>query len=813
MNETRESGFLLQARNGGRPPVLAGVEADARLDGVLLTLTLRQRYRNESAALLEVVYTFPLPHDAVLLEFAAELGGQRRQGVIVPRAEAEQTYESALADGDLPALLETSGDGIHTANIGNLKPGEEAVLEIRTAQWLAFDHGRLRIAIPTTIAPRYGDPACAGLQPHQVPPVSMATQHPLALSLTLGASLADAVVSCPTHATSRERTGALTRVSLQPGAALDRDVVFTVTPPSPYGGVLVTGDDTRAGSGYRVSVAAFEMPRGAERASVRLRLLVDCSGSMNGDSIASAREALRAVLAGLTEADEVGLSRFGSDVDHVWAATPCTPVAVRRLQRLIDGTAASMGGTEMENALAGVFDTILPKRSNAADAAPLTEGVDVLLITDGEVYDMPDIVRSARPRGHRVFAIGVGSAPAGGALQQLVDATGGACEFVSPGEDMQDAATRMLRRMRQQHWDGVQVDWGAQTTWRSEPQAIVFGGDTMVVMAGFDAGAGEPQPRLVTPADGGPVFETPHLARSAETEGGDTLARLGASRRLRAATEEEALGLAVGYRLLTQQTHCVLVHPRAEADKCDEEAELHRVASMLAAGWGGNGTVLRSAGLPRSALVSYSLDSSGPSLSMRAFRSPSGAGDAWALFDRLSIAGVSSDSAVESTARSAPVPSLPKTGSKTVPASVRATSIPPWVSPPDLPVRQTASLRQLMVAVANLLGSGGSLNDVSRCCLRLKPGRESLHILAATRQLGVADAVAWLLLAYWVALRPGREGDTVAAAVLRPHAGAIAQDLRTAAWTVFDRELASCPTDAPASQRQQRLAKALRSGG
>lgn len=813
MNETRESGFLLQARNGGRSPVLAGVEADARLDGVLLTLTLRQRYRNESAALLEVVYTFPLPHDAVLLEFAAELGGQRRQGVVVPRAEAERTYESALADGDLPALLETSGDGIHTANIGNLKPGEEAVLEIRTAQWLAFDQGRLRIAIPTTIAPRYGDPARAGLQPHQVPPVSMATQHPLALSLTLGASLADAAVSCHTHATSMVRTGPLTRVSLQPGAALDRDVVFTVAPPSPWSGALVTGDDTRAGSGHRVSVAAFEMPRGAERASVRLRLLVDCSGSMNGDSIASAREALRAVLAGLTEADEVGLSRFGSTVDHVWAATPCTPDAVRRLQRLIDGTAASMGGTEMENALAGVFDTIPSSRTKASDAAPLTEGVDVLLITDGEVYDMPDIVRSARPRGHRVFAIGVGSAPAGGALQQLVDATAGACEFVSPGEDMQDAATRMLRRMRQQHWEGVQVDWGAQTTWRSEPQAIVFGGDTMVVMAGFDAGAGEPQPRLVTHAAGGPVFETPHLARSAETEAGETLARLGASRRLRAATGAEALGLAVGYRLLTQQTHCVLVHPRAEADKCEGEAELHRVASMLAAGWGGNGTVLRSAGLPAVVLSYCSLDSTDTSSSRKAFRRPAGVADAWAVFDRLSIAGVSSDPAVESPARSDAVPAVPASVRSSLRQSVRQPSIPPWVSLPGAPVRQVASLRELMTAVANLLGSGGSLNDVSRCCLRLKPGPESLRILAATRQLGVADAVAWLLLAYWVALRPGDEGDTVAATVLRPHAGAIAQDLRTAAWTVFDRELASGPSDPPATQRQQRLAKALRSDG
>ena len=789
MNETRESGFLLTARHGGRPPVLRGVEADARLDGVLLTMTLRQRYRNESAANLEVVYTFPLPHDAVLLEFAAELGGQRRKAMVFPRAVADRTYETALAEGDLPALLETAGDGLHTANIGNLKPGEEAVLEIRTAQWLAFDDGRLRIAIPTTIAPRHGDPARAGLQPHQVPVVSVMAHYPLALSLTLGASLADAVVVCPTHATLRDQVDGQTRVSLVPGAAPDRDVVFTVTPPSPRGSMVVTGDDVRAGAGHRVAVAAFEMPRGPDRASIRLRLLVDCSGSMSGDSIALAREAMRSVLAGLTEADEIGLSRFGSDVEHVWAATPCTPAALRRLQRLVDATAASMGGTELERALASLFDaTTRPAPGAAAGvAAPAAgpaptdpEACDVLLITDGEVWDMPDIVRVAAPRGHRIFAIGVGSAPAGSALRQLVDATGGACEFVAPGEDMRDAASRMLRRMRQQPWAGLQLDWGTLTTWRSVVPAHVFGGDTLVAMAGLSAHAGEPRPRLVPKAPCGTQFPVPSRGGSVGGSVGgaagpgadDTLARLCASRRLRVLPDSEALRLAVDYQLLTEQTHCVLVHSRSQADKALAEAELHRVSTMLAAGWGGMGSATGSAG----SLV-LSCRDNGPAPSthgagVRVLRSPPQPALA-AYLERLSLEDA---------------------------APRRATL---------QPARRRASLREVMAAVATWLGSAGSLHDLPRCCLRLNPGPVLLRVLVEARKAGVADAVTWLLLAYWVAQRAGDEGDAAAAAVLRPHATAIAESLRTAAWAVFDRELPGIPSNAQLLPRQERLARSL----
>lgn len=39
-------------------------------------------------------------------------------------------------------------------------------------------------------------------------------------------------------------------------------------------------------------------------------------------------------------------------------------------------------------------------------------------------------------------------------------------------------------------------------------------------------------------------------------------------------------------------THCIRVHCRPDEDKLGEDAQLHRVSSMLAAGWGGTGTVM-----------------------------------------------------------------------------------------------------------------------------------------------------------------------------------------------------------------------------
>ena len=159
MNEA----FTLACRDGhSQPPVLRDVAATGRLSGTLFELTLRQTYRNTGAQLLEVVYTFPLLPRGVLLGFATELNGARMDGTILPKRQAEQQYEGALADGDAPVMLEAHADGLHTANIGNLKPGDEIVLEVRFAQLLAFEQGRLRLAIPTTIAPATGMPNWQG---------------------------------------------------------------------------------------------------------------------------------------------------------------------------------------------------------------------------------------------------------------------------------------------------------------------------------------------------------------------------------------------------------------------------------------------------------------------------------------------------------------------------------------------------------------------------------------------------------------------------------------------------------------------------
>lgn len=742
MHHPSEPAFVLHCPDADHPPALVGVEARGHLDGVLHTLTLRQTYRNAGTEPMEVVYTFPLPSDAVLLGLAAEFEGKRLEGRVLVSDEAESTYEQALADGDAPVLLEVSRDGLHTANLGNLKPGETVTLEVRYARLLAFEQGRLRVSIPTTVAPRYGDPAQGGLQPQQVPEASLSVEYPLSVSLTVAGSLASGEVQCPTHAHRIALLKGAVRLDLSPGATLDRDVVFVVTPDEPNPDLVMWANDAASDTAPKVAIATVTIPPQPTRTSVAVRLLVDCSGSMGGDSIDSARRALRAVVDSLGETDEASLTRFGSAVRHVVGAGPCDPRRLDRLRTAIDETDANLGGTEMEAALQAVFSA-WPRRD---------VGADVLLITDGEIWDAQTLVESARRSGYRVFAIGVGSAPAEGMLRELAEVTGGAVEFATPGESLENAAQRMLRRVRQVSTGALEVDWGAEPAWQLPLPRQAFGGDTVLAIAGFGPGA-EPDraARLVAKATRGGMAQLARTAVRVRIDGQD-LARIAAARRMVTGAPEAAMRLALDYQLLSRHTKYVLVHERADEDRVTTSARLQRVPSMLAAGWGGTATA-------RMDLVAHRM----PLAAALPSTSP-----------RFACDPMDGDSGFE--------------------------------TPPPM------DLSELARRVHDFVMGGGAVADlvVEAQDWNLPPQVE--RALAETDELGIGRAEAWLLLALWVAAQDASDATTPIGRLLTPHLADVADEDRQAAWAVFARTLADAADALDTTRRKNRLAAAMRPG-
>jgi len=597
---------------------LVGVNATGRLDGLLFELEVEQRYQNRSTTNIEAVYTFPVPLRAAFLGLEIEIGARRLIARAKRTDQARREYEEALDEGNTAVLLEQADEGLYTVSLGNLLAGEAAVIRYRYAELLDVAQGSARLAIPTVIAPRYGD-ASRRVQPHQVPGVNLAVDYPFGLRIIVEGVLAGVPLTSPTHAIHTTREGLAVVVTLAEGAWLDRDFVLRAE-LGDFRGAAVTARD---GDEYVALVSWTPAVPAPIEAPLALKVLIDCSGSMGGDSIAQARRALTAILDRLAPeakrvaerssapslgccggmppdslprrpgaairggaaatGDYIGLTRFGSNVVPVTDGLQrVTPALLSQLRDVARNLAADLGGTELPGALRAVVSQ--PTQGAAHPA--------VLLVTDGEIWAIDQALAAVASAGHRLFVVAVGAAPNEALARRVAEVTGGACEFVTPGEDMEQAILRMARRVCEPAYRLGDVRWPIAPRWIAPQPAAVFSGDTVHLQAGFREQPWGVLIATVTNADG-ETATMQSLAVSSIVRNGDTLARLAAARRLGALDDEEAAALAERYQLASRWTAFVVVDER-EA-KATQLPTLATAPQMLAAGWGGAGTVVAQA--------------------------------------------------------------------------------------------------------------------------------------------------------------------------------------------------------------------------
>lgn len=593
------------ATRDGDELVFKGLKAHGRVVGRMLDMTLEQTYLNPEDKNVEVVYTFPLPQGAVLLGIEVTLNGETLHGKVSAKAAAREKYEEALSEGHTALLLSVQRNGTHTLELGNLLAHETAVVKLTYAQVLKPEQGSLRLTLPTTLAPFYGDAVSqGGYDPHAVPQTSITVEYPFDLVMRIEGELAMARIGSPSHPIELQLLPAIGAgqtlaqdVRLGRAGWLDRDFILkfdNLVQPSQG---LASWD--RLDMGVGVVMASFTptwaFPASISTSPLALKVLVDCSGSMGGDSIQAARRALHKVIEGLNETDRFSLSRFGTHVEHrskaLWKVLPRTRSAAQLWVTKLD---ADLGGTEMAAALSS---TLALSGKTCAD---------LLMVTDGEVHAVEEVISTAKATSQRLFVVGIGSSPAETLLRRLADETGGSCEFVAPGEEVEPAILRLYHRMRCPAVAQVRVvvPEGLEPIAQTDIPRSFFHGDSFNLYTRFKAAsadqliqpialfglvAGETVPRQL--AEVRPVF----IADAA-----NTLARLAAHTRytqLRQSVDAPAFltkalpELAEKYQLVTDDTSFVLVKERAAGEEAADMPELRQVKHMQAAGWGGYGSV------------------------------------------------------------------------------------------------------------------------------------------------------------------------------------------------------------------------------
>jgi len=569
--------------------VLNKTSVQVSIQGVSAQTIINQYFENTQEQNIEAVYTFPLPINAVILDILVVLDNKIVRGQIQKKEEAIEKYEDAIESGDMAILLEKVEDGLYTLNMGNLLPEQKAKVTLVYSQVLSWQDEELRYTLPTVIAPKYG---YCPLQAQQQPDYDFRAEYPLEFSLNIKGQFSSCSVSSPSHEIKNKVTQDNQNIQLSQSAFLDRELIILLEKKLAASSFAVT-QKMKTDDGIECAVIASIQATFNQESSHNIvnnkqspqviNFLLDCSGSMGGDSIELAIKALLLALDELSEEDYFSITCFGSTTQQLTKGIVPASKAYRVLaRRQLRHTNADLGGTEIFNAL----DEVLSFTN------PTSYTKNCFLITDGEVWDngeLKEIAQQFNKQQHRIFTVGIGSAVSEKLVTILASESMGASEFVSPNEEMVNKIHRHFKRLFMPVLNEIYIDWGAEVLWQSVPD-FLYVGDSVTLYAQLK---NKPQTDVTIKAGikGEVLYQQSIIGELSQNTEQDVIRQVANTQLKAMKNKSKRAELAVEYQLMDETTAFIMVEEN-EVTGDQGLPVFHKISQMMAAGWAGQGALI-----------------------------------------------------------------------------------------------------------------------------------------------------------------------------------------------------------------------------
>ncbi len=404
-----------------------------------------QLFVNEAPYQVEGVYMFPLPEDAAISSFDMWVDGKKLEGRLLGRDEARAFYEEIVRRDRDPALLEYVGRGAFQVSIFPIPAGGQRRIELSYSQALRQVDGLVRYRYPLNTEKF----SARNLEDVSVT-VEVADRAPIR------------AIYSPSHPVQITRQGADRAIVSYEARDVrpDRDFDLYYSLSSEAVAVHLLSNKPFDEDGYFLLLVT--PPLKAEVDTVvpkEVVLVLDTSGSMDGEKIVQAQAAAQYVLDHLGPADRFNIVAFSS-ATRLFAERP-VPASERAAGKRFVASLSAAGSTDINRALLEALAGADPGRPTVL--LFLTDG----LPTVGETN--PDRivanVQANASRSVRLFVFGVGYDVDTTLLDELSSSLRGTSTYVQPGQKIDEAVSGLYARISapvlvdvQLVFEGVQVE-------------------------------------------------------------------------------------------------------------------------------------------------------------------------------------------------------------------------------------------------------------------------------------------------------------------------------------------------------------------
>jgi Ca-activated chloride channel family protein len=486
---------------------------EVTIENQVATTTVDQVFINEAPYVVEGVYVFPLPEDAAISSFDMTVDGKKLEGRLLTKEEARAIYERIVREQRDPALLEYVGRGAFQASIFPIPPGAERRIELTYSQVLPKNAGLVRYRYPLSTE-KY----------------SARSLEDVAVTVHIEDRLPLRAVYSPSHPVAIERPDAHTAdVSYEAQDVRpdqDFDLIYSVSEDAVDLNLLTYKPFNE--DGYFLLLVTPPLEAESERIVPKDVLLVlDVSGSMEGEKLNQAKEAANYVLDQLQPQDRFNIISFSSGL-RSFADAPVSAAQRGEGQRFVDKLAAR-GSTDINRALLEALAGADPERPTIL--VFMTDGLPTAGETDPD--RIVDNVTDASPDAVRLFAFGVGYDVDTVLLDQLSSTQRGVSGYVKPEEKIDEAVSEFYAKVSAPvlvdvalKLDGIRAD-----EIYPYPLPDLFAGTQLVVAGRYRQGGTGAVTLSGTVDDRTEVYRYPGLSFS-KRSGDEFVARLWAQRKI-----------------------------------------------------------------------------------------------------------------------------------------------------------------------------------------------------------------------------------------------------------------------------------------
>lgn len=433
-----------------------------------------QVFYNPNEWTIEGTYLFPLPTDAAVSGFTLWVDGKPVQGKVLSAEQARQTYQEIVQKSRDPALLEYAGRGAVQAHIFPIPPKGERRIELEYTQVLQAENGLVRYLYPLN--------------------TEKFSQQPLenvSVSVDIQSSTLIRAVYSPSHTVDIQRDGDrhITASYEESGVRPETDFALYYSIGEGQAFHLLTyrdAQDPADSDGFFLLLLAPRPDTPQQVLPKDILLVLDHSGSMDGEKFQQAQEAVRFILKHLNPEDRFNIITFSTGVETF--ASQLEPAAqADRALSWVNGLSAA-GSTDINRALL--------EAASMADSERVTY---LIFLTDGlptegetDSQKILDNLKEAAPASLRLFPFGVGYDVDTYLLDSLAKAHHGASSYVLPDQRLDESLSAFYVKISTPVLTDLSLDFGDLSTYDLYPSPLpdLFRGTQIVMVGRYKPGTG-----------------------------------------------------------------------------------------------------------------------------------------------------------------------------------------------------------------------------------------------------------------------------------------------------------------------------------